>query len=411
MTVTWDVRNPVFQLASMRIINALFPFGDFTGIRRTVAALPGDPIILACGPRSGSAPPFVLVRSGRTVGLFLTGVTTVQDGLSVFVSSSTVGASYRGCNIQRVVLEGASIFAGLVHRHGLTAADRFFVSGHSYGGSLAQTIGFIIERGLGAESVHVLAFGSPRFADARFHLSADQGNMIRVMNVDDPVPRFPPHSDEAPTAYLTLPSVLTDVWTGWVQCGPGVCLDEGGRTTRRQLPPLRNRIGEVNMLEWAVSPQGFSSARHACAHYLRRLQALVDRQAADDGGAGRADGAVPAQPLSVEVLPTSAPLEGIGAPLSAAEGVNMRGRVPVSNLAYKQRFGDGWVVSWVNHRIAGARSRANAGTVAARFNGALRRLFTVDALYRQELHDALDRFLDNMEESGYAAKNGVSILP
>lgn len=411
LAIPWYISDPVFQLRSMQLVSSLYPWGQISAIQAGVASLPGQPLVARLGPRSGPVPPFVLARLGNTYGLFVTGITTAQDGLGLYVSGSSVAVTYKGVKLPLMTLEGAKRLKNLLAESGVGREDRVVLIGHSYGAALALVLGWLLRTESGMNDVNVLGFGGPRPGDSSLAAAIGDFPTLRIMCEGDPVPRFPPHQNEAPAAYGILPTPVTYWWSQWEQAGPGLVLDEGGAVRKASLPALILPIQDVNLLHWATSPYGFSSARHAGYHYVRRLAQRVAMIAPAEPFHALDPDRLPKIDLQFTTTPAVGTLTAVKAVITAIGVADMRGTVPVDYLAKYQRVGDDYCIIWRGRIVAKGISRSNAGTMAARLNAWLRRLVACKYVYTGSLVESLQEFLAAASTGGGGFSGDVIVSP
>jgi hypothetical protein len=272
------------------------------------------------------------------------------------------------------------------------------ICGHSYGGGLAEAIAaLLVSLGLQVP-IQVFTMGAPRVGDTTLSALLAKTTNERFMNVGDAVTTFPPHFNEAPTAYVTLDLTVGQSWSNYVQPGGGQVLFPDGVTVASPGVPRVAVIQDVNLLAWLLGGNAWVSYNHSYRTYLKWLSAaqpqdptlapiLSDVSLKDE------------QPLPfTTAMRAAGPLLG---PILQQKAVAIMQSVYIPpNYRMKMvKVGITYNVVWMGYTIAIGASKSNAKTLAKAGNKFLRVMQTVKSVDHLAFGNALQAYL-NVAASG-----------
>jgi pimeloyl-ACP methyl ester carboxylesterase len=313
--------------------------------------------------------------------------------LNLFVGAASKYAGQDGWEAMQVCYDAAKLALVVIEEWGFNGEGEAILAGHSYGGAIVQVLSAILATRYPKLNVQTLTFGSPRPGDAAFARRMNNRNLLRIMADDDPIPRFPPHYDEAPLLYLSALGPIAAGYQRAVQPRAGQQLREDGSRKAANLPDLNVPIHEVTLLQWAVTPYAFSSARHAGYHYVRRLAKSIPVPPARP--VVEAFNTVPEND-QVIVKPDVQPpvvVEAAAQVIPFLEGESMTTYVAPKYLTSVQRVGDTFSVVWMDEVIGTSLTFSNAHTHSKHMNAWLRRLAASATVNQSALISALQKWL------------------
>lgn len=344
-------------------------------------------------PKAWPVPPWGYIDFGDTVLIVLTGVTSVGDASSFYVST-TLPLAQAGSMLvsSHLAVAGQRLAAWLL---GLFPAGTrsYQLFGHSYGGALALVTAGLLSAMAPTSSVSVATTGSPRPGDSSVDAALGRVNVRRWMNDDDPVPRFVPHASEAPAATIAAGFLIAFLWSQYTQPRGGVTVTAAGNFFRSDVPTSLLPITDLQLLAWAVGSKGFFRASHAVQTYIARFAPLAAKQAAL---VGQPSSGEPERPLALQQFNA-----GLSSPAFSpvAQGATMLSSVYVPpTYRAKAQATSGtpklWNVYWMSGlQIAAGLSRSNAKSIAKSLNKFLRVLQTSNGVTQANFHSALTNYL------------------
>lgn len=374
MGVRYDVRDIATAWKLSVVVAALNPLNGFAFLspaleqlgvngapRRLFAARPG-------------IPSFLWVDTGDQVLVFASGILTALDGLSVF--AATLQPLFRvGTWAANDACVGA---AGVMYT---ALGDRFppgprswCLVGHSYGGSSLCALAGLLDSARVIADLQLLTFGSPRPGDATLRDELTKFTVRRIMGSDDPIPRFPPHLDEAPLLSAAAGFAVASRWASYTQPAGGMVVWPDGDLTTAQLPPQFIPVTDLSLLGWALSDRGFFATGHQISKYTQRLKAAAFAAAQVAGMLSV--GAAPEQAAALSPARFQAAQQGNLSPsLSPPEVVMPQGYIPPTYRAKEVKvMPNVYVVQWMGMNVLTGTNRSNARSLARGLNAFLRRM-------------------------------------
>lgn len=247
---------------------ALIEEMDFVPQISTEFSIPLGPIVSkTVGFRTGPQDTVIVSQGTQGSGQIPNLTSGWADYQQYSISGASLGFERAALEIQRIM--GFGWFRG--------SQQRYWLSGHSYGGAQLCALGVLILQSHPDATVRVVTYGSPRPGGITFQRNCTGLDLIRVYNDDDPIRLVPPHTDEAPLMTAVYPvGVIGDLRAGsnaQVQAPVGYALHNGGGMTRCEEWPNRLAIGELGLLAWLTSNNGFASNLHDIDAYQTRIAA------------------------------------------------------------------------------------------------------------------------------------------
>lgn len=366
-----------YALAALNVLQS----GGGTGSQRPtiqkILSLDDVPNVVAA---TGNIPPWCFGRRGSDSFLLIAGVQSAAQAAALYLGSAALigGAGGRlNANVYAAALSIVSLLDVIAG----AALGNLLLCGHSYGGSLAEAVAFLLKGRAGISSLGVLTFGSPRPGDASFAASLRGIPLLRWMTDSDPVPRFPPSPSEAPGAYISGIALNQLSWPSYVQPGGGVVLPFVGQPYAAYLPPLGVPIAELQLLSWASGVNGFGDPRHNLTAYSRAISSVQRGSAGADPVALESvlKSVSGSGPIPAEALGRPDPVGALSGPTSGGEVVSVI--IPVGSRPGVVKMGSGtYEVVWGSTVVARGMSKSNAKAFAKWLYKALRVLQTEAAV-------------------------------
>jgi pimeloyl-ACP methyl ester carboxylesterase len=330
--------------------------------------------------------------TGRQKVLCIMGASNVSMFTDLFRGAFLPPMDFGPVSINRGSAIAAQQILADFYSVGNKGINDLVVVGHSYGGALAEIVAANYKSVFPPAKVQCLALGAPRIGGLSLGAAMDQIDLIRINNVADPIPRFPPHFNEAPVAMLALGFGATLSFNLYVQPGGGLVLLPTGQLIIQDLPTLNAPIQDVNLLTWLAGANGLASSEHSYKTYAARL-ALPDPT--------KPIAVVPNPPANLkgDVFPILQPgefnmafVQGPNAGLTGGQKVQSV-YIPVFYRMKAVKLDQNWYVSWMDQIISRGQSRSNARTFAKYGNRFLRQIQTAFFVNSVQFGTALGLYL------------------
>lgn len=175
------------------------------------------------------------------------------------------------CNFQFVDW-GRDVFERIAQRPELLKR-RIFLTGHSYGGAVAIAAATLLGQVCARGQVTVITFGSPKVADERWYRPLDSQNVIRWMNIGDPVPALPPNSGEQGVPIGLLKKTQFEILL------PAIDQTKGGKLVRENFKVVSAASPQITPGLLTIALDAFSDREsdllNPFQHYLSRYSDVM----------------------------------------------------------------------------------------------------------------------------------------
>lgn len=374
MGTFFDVRDVTTAWKLAVIVQALNPLNGFADLSAALQLLGvnGNPRRLFAA-RPG-IPSFLWVDTGEQVLVFASGILTAFDGLAVFASTLQPLTRVGSWTANDACVGAAGIIYTALGDRFVPGPRSWCLVGHSYGGSSLCALAGLLDSARVIADLQLLSFGSPRPGDSTLSDELTKFSVRRIMNSDDPVPRFPPHLDEAPLLSVAAGYAVAARWAGYTQPAGGLVAWPDGTLRTAQLPPQFIPITDVTLLGWALSDRGFFATGHQIGKYTQRLQAAAFAAAQVAGTLSVGSSPEPTAALSPARF--QAAQSGTLTPsLSLPEVVMPQGFIPATYRAKAVKvMPNVYMVQWMGMNVMTGTNRSNARALARGLNAFLRRM-------------------------------------
>lgn len=314
--------------------------------------------------RVGTVPQWSAYDVGDAVIVLIDGIWTPQQAAAIYNAATQLPVPRPTPNVNAAAGgDAASIAARLLQVWG-GQGKRLVLAGYSYGGVLAEITAVLSNRPGQWKAVEVCTFGAFRPGDATFATSLQAVSVHRWMNDNDPVPRFPPHMQEAPFAVVTVGPFTAAVWMQYVQTGGGLMLTTTGSFQPADVPTARLTPADVDLLLWLSGIDSGLVAGHSIALYAERLskaQALL--KPGENGllmGSPAEPFVPPVQQLFQAAIADAAALTSS----SSAKGAKLVPYIPVPYRPKAVVVAGAFQVSWMGFTICTCPTKSAAKTTA-----------------------------------------------
>jgi len=389
----FDVRSLAFSLKLLSVSENLYPEGQETAIANAVADAFGPGGNLFLFSRAGLVPPYVIADYGDVVYCWASGVHNARQGLAVLVNGSKqLEAVGEWASNPLYVAAGRVVLESLLSRSG-GSGKRWVLTGHSYGGALLSVTSILLKAAYPTDDVQLCTFGSPRPGDAAMCRVMRSLKLRRWMNSADPVPRFPPHFNEAPAASIAAGYFVASTWSAYSQPRGGIVVYPDGVLAAKPLPLLDRPIQDVLLLDWISGIGGIQSAEHTLTTYRRNMERVAARQPASaaltTGSVSGDNGGQMSFADFIRLATGAAAAQGNNA---SSEGGKVS-YIPMGSRVSVAKIGTEYAVLWGNGIIAAGKTLAGARAFKRDFNRALRSMQNLDFVNQVALNTALADYL------------------
>lgn len=220
----------------------------------------------------GTVPQWSAYDLGEIVVVLIDGMWTTMQAASVVAAAGLppVQLPVEGVNAASGG-DSLGIAAVLLKRWSGTGV-RLLLGGYSYGGTIAEIVGVLcLQRG-NFKGVEVTTFGSFRPGNTVFAAGCDNLILTRWMNDSDPLPRFPPHLQEAPAALQEVGLITAAFWQQYVQPKGGLVLSSTGSFRPLDVPTAKIPTTEIDLVGWILGADQGKVAGHSIQEYVARLR-------------------------------------------------------------------------------------------------------------------------------------------
>jgi hypothetical protein len=252
-----------------------------------------------------------------------------------------------------------------------------YINGHSHGAGVACCLALELELRMG-KNVKLTTLGSPRPGNVACQNALVSIGTTRVYASNDPVPYSPPHTNEAYTLSVILPTAVCNNLNRQVQPPTGWALSIGGVLSQTESSDYPVPGAILSLLNWASGTQCYGNPNHNINSYMSLLQLAV--------------ALVPPVPKRVLPAQYTQPEERTrrranaeerqGEAILAADAENPAGQtqayqvqpVPATQPRpyRKAKRGGIWVVLFQGEVVAVGPGKRRAGSLARKFNRAAR---------------------------------------
>ena len=350
--------------------------------------------IMVEAPASPSLPPFAILKGGEDLIFLCSGVQNFQQFLDTFVGSlSPSPVKGKGKVNDGVLSKAEEIYAKC--RNLLTGESAgVLLCGYSLGGAIAECLWpMLVSDGVDPGDLSLCTWASPRPGDADFR-DALQSAGRRWFRRDDPVPYFPPHTDEATSPWVAAPLSWVSGFDRYCHPLPGFSLYPDGSVAERALPLGPRADAAARLLQWSayVPP---ASTDHTLAAYLPDVARLVNASPKP----------LPVRKGSISVVLIEQPAFDLGPPKfdtpdleallqRSAEATEVAGYIPPKFRAIAKKYsGSKWSVLWLTRWVIEPDSRSHAKSTAKWLNKLTRILATSQAVRGNSLVQSLTDFM------------------
>lgn len=274
-----NILDCVFAKVTADIINTAYTdlpaaevmVSDYFGPLAVVSSFSVDP---------DNVPSGVFARIGDTVVLFLTGTTNFQQlALQIFYFGT--GPINQGLYSTSALYEhAANVITALMSDAGLGTAERFVLTGHSYGGAACLVIAAKMRLANPNVNVELLTLGAPMAGDVRLH------DLIAVLfqkhyaNERDPVPYMPPRGVTFAALLPFIGPILALVWPTFVRAPKVVTITEDGHFIDERTEDLPDDLITIATLAIAAGIDAPRFKNHGTdwySYYLCKACSCVPR--------------------------------------------------------------------------------------------------------------------------------------
>jgi len=272
--------------------------------------------------------------------------------------------------------------------------DRMFFVGHSFGGALSTALAACLYNTDRPLDTTIITFGAPRSGGSIFTGMMQHADVRRYMCNDDPVPLLPPGRLEVGNYVLTIhPNDLIN-WSRFCHLHGGCQVNLQGLLSASTTPGNVTVPQTISVARWIYSLARTVDHPHNLQTYITRLAIAVTNAANTNFPT------VPKPPAEVQhVLPKKQAQAFVNQVVHAQAPVlnnqtNSHVRLPRQNLAFIERTGRVWSVSFGGSIIASGLSRTAARRLRDSMNTFLRRLQNQGMVDADTLRDQFLTYLD-----------------
>lgn len=314
--------------------------------------------------RSGTVPAWAWFRFNRTLVVVIDGVTTALQGAALADSYTKPMRGQDGWKAVGLAYQDASTIVNVLDSIHTLPAMNLLVAGYSYGGCLAECIAAMVTGNQLWPNLELLTFGSPRPGDEALALRLRSVPTRRLMNDDDPVPRFPPHANEAWLATSLLPFPIAYLLSLYCQPQGGIQLSDSGQLTATELPSRFLPIADVDLVQWVVSTHGMRATSHSISTYVERLKLAVAPRGAGAAAAVASKVVEVPKPLSITEFNALVTLVAGGVGSTSSQEKSMAGYIPPKFRPRTLSVQGLHYVYWMGVPIATCKTASAAKTIA-----------------------------------------------
>jgi hypothetical protein len=381
-----EILNCISDLQYLKIVNKNSDrFLDWGGINRYIQySLPVT-----------YYPPAAYFGVQDSLIMVISGAQNVQQFANLFLSSKNgdVSRTYREANL--IVDESARYIFRNFQLDKTQNSTKILFCGFSFGGAIAEVLcDFMRDAPFNMPNVTACTFASPRPG-----LEALQkrlgNNGVRWMNQLDPVPYFPPHSDEALNITQLWQLASAPIWSRYVHPFQGLVLDTSSNITPRVLPLVDSTNAASRLVLWLTGADATVAAQHQIATYQGLLSnAALKYQAKPvvflplQTTAQAAANVSGTNPIFDVQARTPSNLFGVVDPLAAY--------IPPAFRVKAVRVGPTtYAVQWMSYNLTRTTTKSNARAIAKTWNKMLRATGTAPGVIASGIQQGFATFLQN----------------
>lgn len=227
----------------------------------------------------GMTPNLCWGKYGDTVVVLIDGITTVGQGAQLYTSTQAPLTSTPIGQINGIAYNVSLNIVKVLDAIPPEVSSNFLLAGYSYGGALAQAVAALLAVRDLPGRIQVATFGSPRIGNSSLARTLQNATVRRYMVDTDPVPRFPPHFFEAPTALIAVGFPTAFFWTAYSQVQGGIQLEANGEGSPAVLPGRSVPATDVQLAQWLASAYSIGGDPHSQFTYQSRMALSAAKEA------------------------------------------------------------------------------------------------------------------------------------
>lgn len=360
---------------------------------------------------TGQTPAFWIRWDGVNLYVIIGGANTLQQGLDLLGGALIPGVPLVVPHVNAAALMQANVVARKVNLLVPQFPANVTALGHSYGAAIATVLVAGWVQLLAGIRFQLFTQGCPRCGDIRLAGVLDQVPKLRVMNLGDPIPHFPPNFAEAPYATIALGPLQAQNLSYWAQTGGGAVLQSDGSLTPGELSPGFLGFSDVVIAGWAAGVNGFASTEHNYLTYKARLAlgaATTVAPPVDPSPAGlKGEYVFPLTPADLAAGPVLGPLLQEGRGNVAFQSVF----IPVAYRWKPVRVGSVWYATWQNSQVVACQSHSQAKSICKAFNKGLKVLQNASSVSRGLMQSTWTSYLAAASSSTTGFNPVLTVLP
>lgn len=272
-----DARNPFYALAAAEILSSLSVFGTIEDVSN-IAFSRRWPVTFGVIKRSDNDAPTFCVLSGRDVTMvFFQGTENVTQVASYVDATFRESVTWQGWPVNAAWNGWASAVAAELRSQGIADFRRVIVSGHSYGGAVAECLANELLRDTHGTDVQWVTFGSPKVGGPDLCNRLAVMPSARWMNRGDPIPFLPPDREDLPGFSSLDPLRLLRNPFVYDQPIPGKLLIGGGNVTSAKYPTDVDPVTLLSFDRWLIRFGKQAYVQHPASAYVARLREVCAR--------------------------------------------------------------------------------------------------------------------------------------
>lgn len=271
----WEEVSSYESCATQRIYAALLVMlyeGDEENIRKTILDWLGPSVVVTFRPHTGLFPGVITMRQGSWLAAVLDGTQNAQElALQAFIFP--VGPSNFGAYSSHPFWNAAgNVIYPLLEAAGMTADQRFFICGHSYGAATAYNLLARFRHWRPDRELRYLTFGCPKVGDERLINLIRACDGISIINDSDFVTILPPDRITLEPFFTLFPVPILMLYTEWLRPPHQFLLTIEGEFVAGAVPFLDYFSLLALLLEVFEGRTLDPSIPHRMPEYVGRLQ-------------------------------------------------------------------------------------------------------------------------------------------
>ena len=350
-------------------------------------------------PPSADVPPYAVLEAGNDLVVVVSGVQNAQQFLDIYLGSLLPSPVKGQGKVNDGVLSKAEAIYADLGEQLLSFGGDVHLVGYSLGGAIVEVLwAMLLSGGRERASLSLLTWASPRPGDSAFRDSLQSAGR-RWFRLDDPVPYFPPHTDESVTGPATVALSWVSGYDRYCHPLPGFSLYPDGSFVERAIPRGPIPDAAARLVQWAtyIPP---ASNDHTLAAYLPDVARLVTVTPKPLPVRKRSITVVELTPFKGELVPPAFDVPDFQALLkSTVEVSEVAAYIPPKFRAKAQKYsGSKWSVQWLTLWVIEPDSRSHAKAVAKWINKLTRIMGTNVATRGNSFIQAFTNFLSAAED-------------